>query len=306
MTNHRPVYLACLLALASSSPAWSEQVTFKVKHQFRANPDSTRVWWLVESGVVLTLDDSARKLTVTDKRNPLDVGFDAVERVIFEQTTHIRGGGWGDLFGSVGLGPIGSIIENKVVADYWCYIEYRAADGVHPYVLEIPKDLSAAVMDKMKALLGDKVSVPKFAEPIAVIKADTLAGAKANHDYNADSKVHPLPELKPDKALILVVCPFIDNPVHRGPLVKLHANDRVVAVNNWGSYAFAHLDPGEYLLAAEIKDTASSLRITLEAGKEYYFLEDIVNDDGVVLSRHTKELVMHQVTGARYADWKQK
>jgi hypothetical protein len=306
MTNHPPIYLACFLALASSSPAWSEQVTFKVKHQFRANPDSTRLWWLVESGAVLTLDDSARKLTVTEKRNPLDVGFDAVEKVIFEQTTHIRGGGWADLFGSVGLGPIGSIIENKVVADYWCYIEYRAADGVHPYVLKIPKELSAAVIEKMKALLGDKVSVPKFAEPLAVIKADTLAGAKAGYDYNADSKVHPLPELKPDKALILVVCPFIDNPVHRGPLVKLHANDRVVAVNNWGSYAFAYLDPGEYLLAAEIKDTASSLRITLEAGKEYYFLEDIVDDDRVALSRHTKELVMHQVTGARYADWKQK
>ena len=31
-----------------------------------------------------------------------------------------------------------------------------------------------------------------------------------------------------------------------------------------------------------------------------------MNDDGAVLTRHTKELVMHQVTGARYADWKQK
>src|SRR4029453_15555089 len=110
---------------------------------------------------------------------------------------------------SVGLGPIGSSIENKAVSDYWCYIEYRAADGVHPYMLEIPKEMSAAVIDKMKALLGDKVSVSKLAEPLAVIKADTLAGAKASYDYNADSKVHLLPELKPDKALILVVCPFI-------------------------------------------------------------------------------------------------
>ena len=98
----------------------------------------------------------------------------------------------------------------------------------------------------------------------------------------------------------------IDNPVNQGPLVKLHANDHVVAVNNWGSYAFAHLDPGDYLLASEIKGTASTLRISLEAGKTYYFLEDIVNDDAAVLSRHTKELVMHQVTGARYADWKKK
>ena len=73
-----------------------------------------------------------------------------------------------------------------------------------------------------------------------------------------------------------------------------------------GSTLFAYLDPGEYLLASEIKNTASSLHISLEAGKGYYFLEDIMNDDGAVLSRHTKELVMHQVTGARYADWKVK
>jgi hypothetical protein len=306
MMHHRSIYLACVLTLAASSLAWSEQVTFKVKHQLRVNPDSTRVWWLIESNAVLVLDDSARHLTVTTSKNPLDVGFDAVEKVIFEQTTHMRGGGWGNLFGSVGLGSIGSSIDSKMISDYWCYIEYRTADGIQPYMLEIPKETSAAVIDKMKALLGNKVSVATFHEPLAVIKADTLKDTKSSYDYKADSKLHPLPELKADKALILVVCPFIDNPVNRGPLVKLHANDHVVAVNNWGSYAFAYLDPGDYRLAAVVKDTASSLHITLEAGKAYYFLEDIVNDDGAVLSRHTKELVMHQVTGARYADWKPK
>ena len=147
---------------------------------------------------------------------------------------------------------------------------------------------------------------PVSPDHLAESGADTLTDTKSSYDYNADSKVHPLPEPKPDKALILIVCPLIDNPVNRGPLVRLHANDHVVAVNNWGSYAFAHLDPGDYLLASEIKGTASTLRISLEAGKTYYFLEDIVNDDAAVLSRHTKELVMHQVTGARYADWKKK
>jgi hypothetical protein len=302
----RSTLIACFLTFACSTLAWSEQVTFKVKHQFRANPDSTRVWWLIENGAVLGLDDSARRLTVTHKQNPLDLGFDAVEKVIFEQTTHIRGGGWGNLFASVGLGPIGSMIDRKAVSDYWCYIEYRAADGIHGYMLEIPKELSAAVIDKMKAMLGDKVSSPRFIEPLAVVKVDTLTDTKSSYDYDADSKVHPLPEPKPDKALVLVVCPLIDNPVNRGPLVKLHANDHVVAVNNWGSYAFAYLDPGDYVLASEIKGTASTLRIRLEAGQSYYFLEDIVDDDRVVLSRHTKELVMHQVTGARYADWKKK
>jgi hypothetical protein len=44
---------------------------------------------------------------VTTKPNPLELGFDDVEKIIFEQTTHIRGGGWGNLLGAVGLGPIG-------------------------------------------------------------------------------------------------------------------------------------------------------------------------------------------------------
>ena len=41
----------------------------------------------------------------------------------------------------------------------------------------------------------------------------------------------------------------------KGPVVRLHANDHVVAVNSWGTYAFAYLDSGEYLLAAQVKDT---------------------------------------------------
>src|ERR1039458_6239416 len=112
MMKSRPICLACVVTLAISSLAWSDQVTFKVKHQLRSSPDSTRLWWLVESGGDLVLADSARTITVRTKPNPLDIGFDAVEKVIFEQTTHKRGGGWGDLFGSVGLGPIGSAEGN--------------------------------------------------------------------------------------------------------------------------------------------------------------------------------------------------
>ena len=74
--SNRSILVACVLTFACSTLAWSEQVTFKVKHEFRANPDSTRLWWLVGSGAVLGLDDSARRLTVTTKQNPLDLGFD--------------------------------------------------------------------------------------------------------------------------------------------------------------------------------------------------------------------------------------
>lgn len=308
MTKRLPIILACLFTLAASNLAWSEQVTFKVKHEFQ-HANYPKVWWLLQSNAVLMLDDSARRLTITTKPNPLDIGFDAIEKVIFEMTTHMRGGGWGNLLGSLGLAPalIGSSIENKTVSDYWCYLEYRTADGIRTYMLEIPKDMSAAVVDKMKAMLGSKVTVAAFDESIKVIKADTLADNKSRQDYKRiDAKMNPaVPEPRPDKALIVIANPLIDDPVTQGPLVRLHANDRVIAVNGWGTYAFAYVDPGEYVLAAQMKDTASALRITLVAGKDYYFLEDIVKD-GAILSRHTQELVMHQVSGSRYADWKPK
>ena len=35
-----------------------------------------------------------------------------------------------------------------------------------------------------------------------------------------------------------------------GNQYKLHANDKVVAVNKPGTYIFAYLDPGEYVLAS--------------------------------------------------------
>src|SRR5204862_6539765 len=141
-------------------------------------------------------------------------------RVIFEKTTHMRGTAWGDL-----LGIGGSAIDNKNVADYWCYIEYRDGGALKPYVVEVSKESAAAVQDKMKAMLGAKVSAPTFSERSEVIKADTLADMKSKQDFKSDSKVHPLPEVKPDKALILVANPMLDDPVSQGPLIRLHAND---------------------------------------------------------------------------------
>jgi hypothetical protein len=42
MMKSRSICLACVVTLAISSLAWSEQMTFKVKHQLRSSPDSTR------------------------------------------------------------------------------------------------------------------------------------------------------------------------------------------------------------------------------------------------------------------------
>src|SRR5205823_1635509 len=163
------------------------------------------------------------------------------------------------------------------------------------YVVEIPKDSAAAVQDKVKSMLGSKVKTPAFDERPESIKADSLKDLKSKQDFKSDSKTHPLPETKPDKALIVLANPMIDDPISQGPLIRLHANDKVVAVNGWGTYTFFYLDPGDYVLAAQSKDSVSALRMKLEAGKDYYLLEDMVKD-GALLTRHTKELVMYQVS----------
>lgn len=75
-----------------------------------------------------------------------------------------------------------------------------------------------------------------------------------------------------------------------------------------GTYNFAYLDPGDYLLVSQTEN-ASGFHITLEAGKDYYFFQDTFlgswkNATG--LSRHSRELTLYEVEGAYWSDWKSK
>jgi hypothetical protein len=82
----------------------------------------------------------------------------------------------------------------------------------------------------------------------------------------------------------------------------------VIAVNKWGTYSIVYLDPGDYLLVAQTEN-ASGFKMKLEAGKDYYFLQDTFMGawkPRTELSRHTKELVMYELNGAHHADWTRK
>jgi hypothetical protein len=78
----------------------------------------------------------------------------------------------------------------------------------------------------------------------------------------------------------------------------------VVAVNHLGTYTFFYLDPGEYLLVSQTRD-ASGFKIKVEAGKDYYFLQNLLWAH-MTFSRHSKELVLHEMSGAYYSNWKRK
>ncbi len=234
------------------------------------------------------------------------MGYDDIEKVVFDVSTRMRGGAMSQVVGGLG----GVAIASKHVSHYWCYIEYKTADGsTRKYMVEFPKDESQQAIEKVKTALGDKVTVAEFPEQEAKIEKNTLKDLQSKHEDKADRTIHPLPELKPDKALVVVVCPPLAARYEgQGIQYKLHANDQVVAVNRMGTYSFAYLDPGEYELVSQTEN-ASGFKINLEAGKDYYFLQDTFMGGWkahTTLSRHSKELVMYELEGAYFSDWKRK
>jgi len=302
--NIRGIVVVLSLALPLASLAAAEPVVFRnVKVRFNKNTTDRP---LVDKDANLSLDDVARKLVVSSDDRPLAVSYDEVQKVVFDVSTHMRGGAMAALVG----GLAGAAIASQHVDDYWCYLEYRAADGsVTTYMLEIGKESSPQVIEKMKAAFGDRVVIAEFNEKEAAIDKSTLTDLQSKHDLKVDKKDHPIPESRANQALIVVVCPPLAARFSgKGPQYKLHVNNRVVAVNKMGTYSFFYLDPGEYLLASQTEN-ASGFRMTVEAGKDYYILQDTFSGvwkSRTKLSRHSKELVMYELGGAYLANWRRK
>lgn len=73
-----------------------------------------------------------------------------------------------------------------------------------------------------------------------------------------------------------------------------------------GTYSFAYLAPGKYRLATQ-SENADGFEMELEAGKEYYFMQNTFMGAWKAqtkLSRNTKELAMYEVDGAFWSGWK--
>lgn len=299
-------FLLCILLIGFCSLAWAHEETAYiagVKIRFSKSATDRR---LVDKDADLTLDDSARKLIVKNQEHALDVSYGDIRRVVFDVSTRMRGGALSQVVGGVA----GAAIAAKHVSHYWCYVEYNTSNGsVQPYMIEFPKDQSPNAIEKFKAALGDKVTVAEFSEQEETIDKKSLHDLQSKHDLKVDKKNHPLPDLKPDKALVVVVAPPLAARFEgQGIQYKLHANDQVVAVNKMGTYSFAYLDPGDYLLVSQTEN-ASGFRMKLDAGKDYYFLQDTFMGSWkahTTLSRHAKELVMYELEGAYFSDWKRK
>jgi hypothetical protein len=176
-------------------------------------------------------------------------------------------------------------------------------------LLEVPKEFSAQVIEKANAAFGPQVTITNFAEKGIPIKVEELKAFESKQALKVDKHLHPLPELKADKATIVVVCPpLAARYAGKGNQFKLHANYQIVAVNRMGTYSFAYLDPGKYRLVSQTEN-ANGFDMDLEAGQEYFFLQNTfqgVFKAETTLSRDSRELAMYLLDGSYYSEWKDK
>jgi hypothetical protein len=269
---------------------------------------------LVDRYGVLTFNDSARKLEFRgDGGDHFDVGYDDVEKVVSEVTTHMRGGGVSRAI-SIFEPPFGWIAGSALASVHinsnWVYLRYRSGESDTSILLETPEKSSGQIVIKATQVFGSRMSVTSFPEKAADIKLSDLKDLKSKQVVRVDEKNHPLPEMRLDKATVVVVCPPLAG--HRqgsGLQFKIHANDDVIAVNRLGTYSFAYLDPGKYRLASQHQN-ASGFEMDLQAGQEYFFLQNTFQDGlsaaETVLSRNSPELVNYLLDGSYFSDWKPK
>jgi hypothetical protein len=222
--------LGALLFCAATLPA--QQTVFKdVKIRRHRNAEK-RV--LVDKLGKLTFDDTARKLTFEGEAGDHnEVSYDSIDKANFEVTTHMRGGGLSQVVEATGLA--GLFVGNKVasghVNSYWFYLEYLEKEGERPVLFEVPKESSSQVIDKAKSVFGSRVKVNDYPEKGVPIKPGDLKSMSSKQSVKVDKQNHPLPELQPGKATLVVVCPpLAARYVGKGTQVKLHANDQVIAV----------------------------------------------------------------------------
>jgi hypothetical protein len=269
----------------------------------------------------LMLDDAARRLRIKSSERPLDVSYDDVQRVVVEVNTFgERAGFAASFFGMFAGGllfgnAIATSIDKPFKNDHFIYLEVKKPDGTTPYLLNVGKDSVPQVLKGLQAAFGERVVVPAFTEKAETMDKKDFTPSKSRVLFVATDKQHPLPELKTDKALVVVHCPATIlirvRPEKSGHLnynqgYALYANGVPVGLNAPGTYTFFYLDPGDYFVVSQVNDVAG-LRMKLEAGKDYY-LTQTPYVKGIhihtFLTRHSKELVMFEVAGSLWADWK--
>jgi hypothetical protein len=312
LCNRSTLYLTVFLFIGVSF-LFSETTKFEdVRIRRHKSADKRE---LVDKYGVLAFDDDARKLTFKGEAGDnFAVPYSDITKVVFDTDTHMNAGA-GSL-AITGLSPLGGLLASSIhVHDHWLYLEYSQGDHSEKVLLVLPEDKSNKATAKAKSVFGERVviaSYPEKGEPIAdkdgELDKRRIPDLKSKHSMKLDRTTHPLPEVKPDKATIVVVCPpLAARFAGWGNQFKLHANGKVIAVNKVGTYSIAYVDPGKYSLISQ-SENANGFEMDLEAGKTYYFIQETFQGNlskyNTMLSRNSPEVVMYLVDGAYFSDWK--
>jgi hypothetical protein len=304
-------FLSVAFLLLVSSAVSAAQTFSDVKARFAKSNERE----MDEKGADLTLDAAARRLRVKSGDRPLDVAYDDVQKVVVEVDTLGRKSGFGASFLGMFAGgllfgnAIATSIDKPFDNDHFIYLAYKKADGSYAdYGLVIGKESVPQALKALQQAFGEKVEVPAFAEKVEELDKKQFPSDKSRVRHISTDKKHPLPEVRPDAALVVVVTPstimrrFAEKNYG---IARAYANNKLVAVSSPGAYLYFYLEPGEYLLASETFDV-TGLRMKLEAGKDYYLTQTLYAK-GIrlrsFLTRHSKELVMYEVSGSLFSDW---
>jgi hypothetical protein len=293
----KAAYLAIFL-FVSISLLFSEDTKFEgVKIRRHKSADKRE---LVDKIGVLIFEDDGQKLTFRGGAgDQFAIPYSDISKVVFDTDAH--GTAW--------------IAEVKV-HDRWLYLEYCQGDHSEKVLLLLPRAIYDEAAAKSQSLFGERVTIANYPEKGgSIVDKDgelaksRMADRKSVYSIKLDRSAHPLPEVKSDKATIVVVCPppFARFTGHGGEF-KLRANGKVIAVNKMGTYSIAYVDPGKYSLLSESEsEHANGFKMDLEAGKTYYFIQEMVTgivEFLTVLSRNSPEVVMYLADGAYLSDWK--
>jgi hypothetical protein len=293
----RAAYLAIFFFL-SSSLLFSEDTKFEgVKIRRHKSAEQRE---LVDKIGVLSFEDDSQKLTFrSGAGDQFTIPYSDITKVIFDRDTH----------GSATMASIH-------LHDRWLYLEYRQGDHSEKVLLIVPKATYDKAIAKSQSLFGDRVTISNYPEKgksDGDIDKSRIPDWRAKYSVKLDRTAHPLPEVKSDKATIVVVCPpLAARETGFWGEFKLHANGKVIAVNEMGTYSIAYVDPGKYSLISQ-SDDANGFEMDLEAGKTYYFIQETVIGAAflttrihTMLSRNSPEVVMYLADGAYLSDWKRK
>lgn len=247
MRLKRPRIATLLLLLATTVSA--QQMTFTdVKARFAKSNERE----MDEKGADLIFDDSARRLRVKSGDRPLDIGYDNVQKVVVEVDTLGRKAGFGASF--VGMLAGGLLFGNAIATsidkpfdnDHFVHLDCKRPDGSGAsYGLVVGRQSVPQVLKALQAAFGERVQFPAFTETAETIDKKQFASDKSRVRYLNTDKQHPPPELRPDKALVVVATPAtimrrIGPEKHYG-ITRLYANNALVGVTGPGTYLFFYL-----------------------------------------------------------------